>query len=299
MSDRSFKIYDTALIVSAPGMKPDRVRGVAMTWKAPDYETFNRLLRVLESKGFIVTRDPGIEQYYPSLGRHHRVGSRPTPSGDLWFHAETYATGCKVEFYQDVVTVNQNGGRYDFDRRDKMPYLIGRAYEAAMRAACAHLLDRGFADVTQAISPVADPLGYFNQRWDSEWDRAAGRHRFKRGEDGWPIASELNSNQVSDTNPLPAQGSVWYYRDRGGRLARGRVYGGINGMWTVVYGPRPNDFTHKARFELFQCHPAAEPRRVVPAKRGIDRLTRELRAAVETENFERAIVLRDSLRKAA
>jgi protein-arginine kinase activator protein McsA len=37
----------------------------------------------------------------------------------------------------------------------------------------------------------------------------------------------------------------------------------------------------------------------VPAKRGIDRLTRELRAAVDAENFERAIVLRDSLRKAA
>jgi hypothetical protein len=255
MTDRSFKIYDTSLIISAAGTERDRIGRHEMTWNAPDYETFNRLLLVLEGKGFTVTRDPKIEQHYPSLGRHHRVGSRPTPSGDLWFSAETYPTGCKVEFYQEIVTVNHSGGRHDFDRRAKMPYLIGLAYEAAMHAACAHLVDRGFADVTERATPVTNPLGYFNQRWDSEWDRAAGRHRFKRGEDGWPIASELNGNQVSEVNPLPAQGSVWYFRDRGGRLARGRVYGGINGMWTIVYGPRPNDFTHKARFELFQCRP--------------------------------------------
>lgn len=299
MIARSFKLYDTSLIVCAAGTKPERCGGHEMTWMAPDYETFNRLLAALEAKGFIVGRDPTIESRYPSRNRYHRIGRRPTPAGDLCFHAEASPTGCEFGFYQDVVTINHHGGRYDFDRRMKMPYLIGKAYEAAIRATRAHLIGRGFIEVTPIADAVADPLGYFNARWDSDWDRAAGRHRFKRGDDGWPVASELNSNQVTADTPLPAQGSIWYFRDRGGRLGRGRVYGGINGMWMVIYGPRPGDYTHKARFELFQCNPAAERRRMVPVKRGLDRLTRELRAAVASENFERAIVLRDNLRKAA
>ncbi len=301
MTDRVFKLYDTSLIITAPGSQPARIGRHEMAWNAPDYETFNRLLAALEGVGFTLGRDPQIEQRFPSQGRFHRVGSRRTPHGDLSFHAETSPIGCKVEFYQDVVTVNENGGRYDFDRHKKMPYLIGKAFEFAIRAARTHLIDRGFVESTKLDSPVGSPLAYFNQTWDGEYERRRGTHRFVRGADGWPTEKELGQAcwGVSADRPLIEQGSVWYYRDRGGRLARGRCYGGINGMWIVIYGPRPRDYTHVSRHELFQCSPSAEPRRVVPVTRGITRLQSELKRAVAAEDFERAIVLRDNLKRAA
>ncbi|MBW6524463.1 UvrB/UvrC motif-containing protein [Sphingomonas sp. RHCKR47] len=299
MTNRSFRLYDTMLIVSAPGSERERHGRHVMSWNAPDYETFYRLLDALQGHGFTVERDVGIEERHPSQGKYHRVGSHPTPHGVLSFHAEASPIGCKVEFYQDVVTVNCNGGRYDFDKRQKMPYLIGKAFEAAVRAARAHLVGRGFSERRKLTSPIADPLAYFNQMWDGDFEQRSGIHRFKRGDDGWPTEKELASWRGASDEPRIEQGSVWYFRDRGGRLARGRCYGGINGMWTVIYGPGSRDFTSKARFELFQCSPAAARRREVPAKRGIDRLQHELRSAVSAENFERAIVLRDNLRKAA
>lgn len=299
MIARTFKLYDTALTIAAPGSKRERCGGHEMAWNAPDYETFNRLMLALKGVGFTVGRDPTIDARYPSLGRHHRAGTRPTPHGDLHFHAEMYATGGKVEFFQEVVTVNHHGGRYDFDKRQKMPYLIGKAFDLAVAAARTHLLDRGFTEENKPASPVLDPLADFNAHWDSDYDRLAGRHRFERGEDGWPVPKELNNYGWRDGEPLIQQGSVWYFRDRGGRLARGRCYGGINGMWTVIYGPGLGDYICLSRHQLFQCSPAAEPRRVVPAKRGITRLEGELKRAVAAQDFERAITLRDSLRKAA
>jgi hypothetical protein len=299
VAERTFRLYDASVLVTSRGTRKARSGRVELAWNEPDYETRNRLLDALVDRGFTIGLDPKIEQHYPSLSKYHRVGRRSTPAGDLWFHSEASPIGCKLEFYQEAVTVNSNGGRYDFDRRRKMPYLIGKAFDASLRTIRAHLTGRGISEDTKLDSPVPDPLAYFNQCWDGDYERRRGTHRFARGEDGWPSARELAKQcwGITDEHPLIEQGSVWYFRDRGGRLARGRCYGGINGMWTVIYGPGPRDHTHLARHELFQCSPSAEPRRI--SRSGRARLERELRQAVSAQHFERAIVLRDQLTRAA
>lgn len=299
MAERSFRLYDAAVFVTAPGSRKARSRGIELAWNEPDYETWNRLLDALAGRGFVIERDPEIERRYPTQGKHHRVGRRSTPAGDLLFHSEATPIGCNVEFYQDLVTINSNGGRYDFDRRQKMPYLIGKAFEASLRTIRGHLTGRGFSENTKLDSPVPDPLAYFNQCWDGEYERRRSTHRFPRGDDGWPTAAELAKQcwGITAEQPLIEQGSIWYFRDRGGRLGRGRCFGGINGMWTVIYGPGRRDHTHLARHELFRCSPASEPRRI--ARSGRARLERELRSAIAAEQFERAIVLRDQLKRAA
>jgi hypothetical protein len=88
-----------------------------------------------------------------------------------------------------------------------------------------------------------------------------------------------------------------YFRTHRGHLMRGRCYGGINGRWMVIFGPGLRDHTHVSNWELFLCDPRVAPRRLHP--HGAQRLADALAKAVEAQEFERAIVLRDTLRKAA
>ena len=299
MVDRSFRIHDASLHVSCESGRPDKRRWC--TWQSPDWETFNRLLDVLSSVGFTIGRDPEIEKNYPSLGRTHRYGAWRT----LEFNADTYPTGCKFEFYQNIVTVNSNGGRYDFDQRSKMPYLIEKQFELTIDRARAHLLARGFTEKTRVESAVADPLAHFNERWNFESDVKRGIHRFKRGDDGWPAPSELNRDANLDADKQPFwHGDTMLTRDFKGYLRRGRVYGGINGMWMMIYGPGRRDFTHCSHWELFRPGSArATGRKVHPTtakrqKARIDEMKRQVAELTAASSYDEAEALLKRLRKA-
>lgn|GEM_PF-1835265 len=257
-TERSFKIYDTSVILFCRSGIPAKRRYSVSD--APDWETFNRLMLLLQGIGFEVGRDPEVERHYSILGPTHRYGKWR----DLEFKAHTYPTGCKVEFFQNVVFENRNGGAYDFSRRAKMPYLIGKRFEYAVRAIRKHLTERGFSEQTEISSANPDPLAYFNDRWDDQYYRKRGEHRFKRDETGWPALSELNHYQTFDADKLPIRhGDVLLTRDSKGYLRRGRVWGGINGMWTFVYGPGQRDFTHVSFSKLFRStSPKAVGRKV-------------------------------------
>lgn len=291
MGDRSFHIFDTSLCVSAFVGRKDRIQ----MW-SPDWETFNRLVLAITAAGFVFDDDPYYDGRYKCLSKYHRLGHRETAHGTCYVTAETYPAGCKFTFYQEVVTTNRNGGRYDFDKRQKMPYLIGKAFERAIITARAHLLAQGFTETAKVASANPDPLAYFNDKWDGESEKSRGVHRFKRGADGWPDHCELAGSRWNTRSdpPFVEHGSVWYFRHHNGYLMRGRAYGGINAMWLVVYGPGKSDYTHVHRDALFQCQPSTVPRRLVaqPHKR----VSRLLEKAVETQDFERAIVLRDVLK---
>lgn len=88
-----------------------------------------------------------------------------------------------------------------------------------------------------------------------------------------------------------------YFRDDAGRLMRGRCYGGINGMWTVIFGPGPRDHTSMHCARLFECNPRELPRRLHPKSK--QRLQAQLAKAVERQDFERAIPMRDALARMA
>lgn len=152
MTDRTFWLSDTALHYAASSGRTDPRLG----WDSPDYETFNRLIGALEAKGFAFGLDPWIDHGWPSLNKYHRMGRRETPAGTLFVVAECTPTGGHFDFFQEIVTVNHNGGRWDFDKRHKMPYLIGKAFEVAITAARAHLASRGFAERLKIRSPVPD-----------------------------------------------------------------------------------------------------------------------------------------------
>ncbi|MGY3582353.1 hypothetical protein ACVIGB_000723 [Bradyrhizobium sp. USDA 4341] len=316
---QSFRIYDTTLQISTvhnPPPKDKRVACWGPGFRSPDWETFNRLLDVLRAKGFAIGHDPWHDKY-PTLSKFHRLVSIGTPHGDLYAHCETSPNGCSFEFFQETVTSNRNGGRFDFDKLKRMPYLVRKKFEGAVNSMTTHLVARGFTKTVQIDTPVqvmpimrrlniaegtaapvleaelsAAAMAFFNDKWDGEYDRKRGTHRFHRGTDGWPSERELacygGGNRDRDGH-LIGHGEHRLFRLHDGRLRRGRVYGGINGMWMTVYGPGRNDVTHLSSKELFSGDPRTLPRRLKKARP----LTAVLESAIKCQDFERAIVLRD------
>jgi hypothetical protein len=314
----SFHIYDTTLQISTlknPPPQDKRVANWGHGFQPPDWETFNRLRDVLADRGFEITSSPKHDKHYPTLAKFHRIASIMTPHGKLSAACEAGTNSCSIEFYQDVVYVNRNGGRFDFDKLQKMPYLIRKKYEGAMAALTTHLTSRGFVEITKIETPIIDlPIGqrlsacdgtavlpgpaeiaeaaktFFNDKWDTPYDKKRGTHRFSRDETGWPTAYEVTESGRRDRDlAYMSHGDVRLFRDMNGHLARGRVFGGIGSMWIVVFGPGPRDYTHLSSKELFSGDPRTLPRRQKKAKS----LAFVLEEAIKRQDFERAIVLRD------
>ncbi len=236
-----------------------------------------------------------VDRYSLSFARNYRSCRK----GDL--HGELRLGGRHIEFamWQELHNVsNRNGGRYDFDKEQRMPYLLRLQMEVTRRQLRDYLINvfDGYVFSPHPVSsPNPDPLAYFNGRWDGEYEKRRGTHRFERGPDGWPSEREIKCWDRKDADGRAlSQGDVRWLRDRQGRLRRGRVYGGINGMWMLVYGPGPRDHTHESARTFFTYAPDM-PRKQVPEHQRRKRLQAELALAVSAMNFERAAVLRDVL----
>lgn len=262
-------------------------------------DVFLRIVQQLNRLGWTCTVPADmVKQYSLSFARTHRACRK----GEL--HAELRVSGRCIEFqmWQGVNTPTRPdyGGRYESNKEACAPYLLRlemlRTRSRIVRYLCNVFSGYAFQP-PKIASPNPDPLAWFNDGWDSEYDKRRGVHRFDRGPDGWPSDKELGSWRRTDADgALVTHGAVRWFRDSKGRLLRGRVYGGINGNWTVVYGPGQRDYTQRQANELFACPPGYMPRKATPARLRKGRLERLLSDAVEKQNFERAAVLRDILK---
>lgn len=294
MPEQTFWIHDSSVMVGIEPTQKDRIGN----W-VPNWTNHNRLLRVLKRLGFSLKPDPNIVKYYQIFTKYHRIGQ----SGDLFVHCQTYPTGSEFVFYQEVIKENPHGGRYDFDKVKKMPYLVRKRFERAVSTLKIDLLSRGFIERTKVASPIPDPLIYFNDIWDMPYERARGIHRFERDDTGWPSAKALGSWGRKDRDGAElTHGALRYARDQKGYLLRGRVYGGINGRWMMIYGPGSRDHTHVSSHELFTCSPGSVPRKQYPnpkkgRKKAVERIRRKMTDAVKAEDFEAAARLRDVARR--
>lgn len=194
---------------------------------------YRGLKRLLPRLGFTCATVPRIVQHYPILNRLYRGGRQ----GDLEYELHQSGRCVELEFFQNVVFENPHGGQHDFGKLAKMPYLVRKRYELTAIRLKTWLSKRGLRCDPPGPSWWEDPLGCFNHRWDSDYERRRGIHRFERGPDGWPSERELSSWRRTDAEgERITQGSVRYVEDRG-RWLRCRVYGGINGMWYCLTEP--------------------------------------------------------------
>lgn len=257
-------------------------------------QVFRAMIARLRSRGFAVMRDPETEALYPSLAPFRWVGRK----GDLEFHAETTGRVVRVEFFQNLNVENPNGGRYDFDKLNRMPPLMQRQCIIELTALVRRAQDIGYR--LKVTTPIGKPLllhvshlargtepdsllDRFNKNWDAS--------RFKRGPDGWPIVEEIGYYR-KDRDGVPlVSGDVRYFCHHG-RLNRSRVWGGINGRWLVVSG---SGVWHVSGHELFSCDPTKFPRRFVPNQ--IGRLEREIEQAMKAKDWPSVARIAGVLRK--
>jgi len=260
--DRCFWCPDTTICVRCPGSE-----GV-----------FNDLMAAVAGRGYQVGPDPRIEKEYPTLGPEHRRISRPTGAGLLEVGARFFPVGMELQGYQNVVFENKAGGRYDFGRFQKMPYLIrlrwlhfrGLVYDFLRSAGLTHKPD---------LPGDATPLERFNSGW--------GADRFRRGPDGWPDDKELSSwsRKSADGGTLVNGSVAWILSRYSHRWVRGRVYGGINGMWHLYHG---RTFLANENAGYYWLIPPADVRGRQMAKTDRERrMARDFKAAIVDKRYGR------------
>lgn len=222
----------------------------------PHWENFRDAMRFLGSIGFYVGEDKEIKRLYPILNDSHRAGRYV----NLKFKAEWHQNIFYIRFYQDVQHENPNGGYYDFDKLEKMPYLIRKQYELTESKLMDYFAGKGF------------PVDYQENRMHGKayiinaYIRSCHhpqKARFKLEEvDGQ--TPENGQNAKDRDGEILRNGEVKYFRDWGGYLCRGVVYHNINNMWWVLLPC--GDVRNKACFDLFDLTDA-EPRKRVKKHR--------------------------------
>jgi hypothetical protein len=277
--------------------------GIPQEWKAREAweqkfkrEVFARIVQTLNRLGWkCEIPQEYIKQYNMSFARNRRACQK----GDL--HGFLDMSGRHIEFkmWQGVNTPTRpdHGGRYESNKEACAPYLLRLEMDRTrqrIRDYLCNVFTRYEFSPPKISSPNPDPLAYFNNSWDGEYEKRNGTHRFKRGADGWPCDDELRSWDRKDKDgTILNHGDVRWMHNRKGQLIRGRVYGGINGMWMFVYGPGQADHLHENAGKFFTYRAGETPRKLADNRLRKNRLQDELAKAIKAMNFERAATLRD------
>jgi hypothetical protein len=261
-------------------------------------ERFRSLMdRLRYQRGFRVHQDTGVAK---SIRPSYTVGRK----GDLEFHAHACGRTFQIEFFQNVVNVdNRNGGRYCFRKFERMPRTMQLACAVEMSHVLRKLVELGYVleGTRQGITstdllPVlrhaqgrtddGHPLMQFNRGWnfESDWKRGG---RFERDESGWPTVKAVCCGIPRDRDGrLLMSGETMFCR-RKGRLFRGVARPAPNGQWVLL---SHGHMVHVGERELFRCDdPAAEPRRLVPGQH--ERIRAELAKALEAKAYRRVEAL--------
>lgn len=214
------------------------------------YGLFHRTMNFLTSIGFTVTKDPRIERDYKILSKDHRYGRK----GDLEFKAERYPAGFKIEFYQNVVHENKCGGEYDFDKFEKMPYLIKKQFLLVCKKLREFFTGLGYAEKTKIEAQTAEEKvkkdfveSFHHQPKDMNFDLLS----YDGLTSTMPPSSYAYEFHDRDEKVL-RNGEIKYFRDYNGYLCRGKIYHRLNNMFWIILNQRETAI--RADFELFDLH---------------------------------------------
>jgi len=207
------------------------------------YGTLHRLLNFMRSRGWCIQNDD-------SVGKIIRNDYFYGKKGDLEFELHRYPVGFSFEFYQNIVFENIHGGRYDFDRFNKMPYLVKLVFLNETRYMKAFLEGLGCIDNTKPSYKLAEDK--IKRNLVESWHHPQKSMDFKLSDlDGTTCEGDYNHTD-RDKNIIH-NGEVKYFRcSISGRLMRGKVYHNINNMWWVIVNKY--NYRNIADFELFDVH---------------------------------------------
>lgn len=230
-----FSVYDTILSFINNDEQPcdDWLR-----YKFQHYGLLHRIFNMLRDYGFEICNDMEISKI---IRKDHFAGVK----GDLKFKASRYPRGFKIEFYQEVVTVNSNGGYYDFDKFQKMPYLINKRYTLTVNRISSFLSE--FAqNISKPDCRTAEEKVKYAYVQSCHYPQKS--MDFDLSELNGTTCEESYYNTDRDGKTI-FNGELKYFRDHKGYLNRGIVYHDLNNMWWVILND--TEIAKVADFELF------------------------------------------------
>lgn len=205
------------------------------------YPIMHRLLNFMKDRGFNIKHDEHVNKV---IRKDHWYGRK----GNLEFVASRYPRGFKLEFFQNINFENGNGGRYDFNKFDKLPYLIKLLWINETNKMGEFLESLGISNNTKVEYKLSEDN--IKRDFVECWHHPQKDMSFKLSDlDGTTCEGSYN-NTDRDKKTI-YNGQIKYFRYWDGRLWRGKVYHNINNMWWIIIND--SHYTNIADFELFDA----------------------------------------------
>ncbi|RMX08541.1 hypothetical protein D8I35_05550 [Corticibacter populi] len=280
--DASVSVWEEGL---AEARNSGGIKGADAWELAFKRQVFARIIQTLNKIGWTVAPWEDAPKY-----RAIALSYRSCHKGDL--KGELSISGRHIEFkmWQDVTpSENRNGGRYDFHKEARMPYLLRLEMERTRRRIRDYLCNvfSGYH-----FDPPRDPpMGLMGLTADetARHNRMTCGH-YRPALDRAEIS--MASNAIAADGGTIEHGSQVWALDPKGRVITGTAYHYLNSTWQIVTGRY--GLTHCFTHEIFTGRPEGlRVKRNERARR--KRLEGELAKAIKAMNYERAAVLRDIL----
>lgn len=250
---------------------------------------WHRSLNLLASHGWTITKDPQIEKHYRTLSPTHRIGRQ----GDLHVVLVCHRNQLDFEFWQDIVIEpgRTNGGRYSFNQRQLMPYLIRLQWQKTVQQLVRFWEEQGITrDASNLIdeTPMVGMAALRKQMRDWKW-------HLPKSYDPFTFTSEYSYN-VTSADGQRIQPGQWYAFYHRRRLYRGQAFYGMNNnLWMLMNERTRPVCVHTAH--IWTWKPGLPRREPLPLHEQITKAEDRLSRLVKQQAFEKCIRARDHLRQ--
>lgn len=254
-------------------------------------DVFKRVVQQLNRLGWKCIVPPDmIEQYSLSFARDHRYCRK----GDLQGFLDLSGRCLQFMMWQDVANVeNPNGGRFESNKEERMPYRLWLEMERTRRRLRTYLCNvfSGYEFASKRNDGRSEKRGPGHLtalEWVDGANRSSGHY-----------VPELGHAHISmDSNARSADGGTISHGDKvyaigyDDRIVTGTAYYNLNNMWWVVTG----------KYDVLNVHSGAiylespgDLRRKRNERRRRKRLEQELTKAIKAMDFMRAHTLKQVL----
>lgn len=234
------------------------------------------------------------EDMVENYGRPFAEGYRYCRKGDLQALLNLCGRHIKFEMWQDVANgKNPNGGRYDFDKEQRMPYLLWLEMTRTRRRLRAYLCNvfagYEFHDkLRDGRHAQCRPGALTAVEWVEGAIRSSGHYVEELGH----ARINMACNARSADGGTIAHGSRVYAIDYRKRVVAGTAYYNLNNMWWVVTGKYGVINVHSGAIYLLNPGDLRRKRNEHLRRK---RLEGELSKAIKAMDFKRAQVLKEIL----
>lgn len=242
-----------------------------------DEVLYKKLKTLLKKLGFSWKQDPYTVKNYPSLAKTYHYGILK----DLEFCSQIHPKVIEFDFFQNINFENPYGGKYDFDKVSKMPYVIRLRFQKIISCIKDLLKTLEFKDESRYIPENSFDAVMFRRSEIGDYHKSAYDPAYQQEYN----VTDRDDNRLRD-------GDIRYFYDNHGILMRGTVYYNLNNMWFVILNHL--EYTNVSASSLFSWKPNL-PKRIQP--RRYHKLNLLLKESIESENFEKAIIYRDLIKK--